>query len=305
MSGITKLIRMDFMQNVKYEVDRQHEKIKPSFTDLELSKLIYREQLNPNNEKLIAAHIQSIKRQLDRLYTEDYFKTDEIFLEFAKSITLFNQFTETLQIDGGTYGDNFITSQDFYLDAVSSCKKHVPNFYQGSIDFACIPLKIRLSIEIYFKNMIGYLSSSQKLLTGRRKGEVTLYPLSISSLLRFFLDEKYKKYCELPIDIEILKDINFWSNSLVHTGVISFAWQNLEAVELLNSLFYTEHENGNINLEGFNYLSPNYSQNSLEKDLNNFLSNSKKEVSVKLYSFSEKPIEGAFYYPRKIKSLSK
>lgn len=296
---------MNFMQAVREKVNEKHDELKPSFADLVLSNLIYREQLDPKNQELVAAHIQSIKRQLDRLYNEDYFKTDEIFLEFSKSITLFDQFTKILQIEGGTYGDNFIASQNFYLDAVGSCKSHVPNFYQGSMEFACIPLKLRLAIEIYFKNMIGYISSSQEFLTGKRKGKVTLYPLSIADLLRFFSHKKYKKYCKLPIDIEILKDINFWSNSLVHTGVISFAWQNLEAVELLKSLFYTNHENGRIHIEGFNYLSPDFSQDDLEKDLNEFLSNYSRNVSIKLFPFSEKPIEGAFYYPRNITSASR
>lgn len=293
---------MDFMQSVKENVDEKYSEIKPSFTDSELSILIYREQLNPNNKNLIAAHTQSIKRQLDRLYSEDFLKIDEIFVEFSKSITLFDHFTRTFKIDGGTYGDNFISSHNFYLDAVGACKSYVPNFYQGNMNFACIPLKLRLAIEIYFKNMIGYMSSSQELLLGKRKGDVILYPLSIADLLHFFSNKKYKKYCKLPINIEIIKDINFWTNSLVHTGVISFAWQNLEAIELLKPLFHTKHENGSIHIEGFNYLSPEFSQEDLEKDLNNFLSNHTRKVSVKLFPFSEKPIEGAFYYPRNITS---
>lgn len=305
MSEFAKFIQMDFMQTVKKNVDEKYNEIKPSFTDSELSNLIYREQLPPQNKNLIAAHTQSIKRQLDRLYSEDFYKKDEIFTEFSKSITLFDQLTKTFQIDGGTYGDNFITSHNFYLDAVGSCKRSVANFYQGDMDFACIPLKLRLAIEIYFKNMIGYISSSQEFLLGKRKGDVTLYPLSIADLLRFFANKRYKKYCKLPINIEILKDINFWSNNLVHTGVISFAWQNLEAVELLKPLFYTKHKNGNIHIEGFNYLSPDFSQEDLEKDLNNFLSNHSRKVSVKLFPFSEKPIEGEFYYPRNITSKSR
>jgi len=138
MNQHAKLIQMNFMQTVKENVDKKYNEIKPSFTDLELSHLIYRGQLNPNNKDLIAAHTQSIKRQLDRLYSEELFKEDEILTEFSKSITLFDQFTKTFKIDGGAYGDNFIASQNFYLDAVGSCKSLVPNFYQGSMDFACI-----------------------------------------------------------------------------------------------------------------------------------------------------------------------
>lgn len=298
MSDIAKLIQMNFMNSVKEKIDEKYEEINPLFTDSELSTLIYRGRLCSENKDLVAAHIQSIKRQLDRIYKEDFFKTDEIFLEFSKSITIFDRLTKMLQIDGGVYGDNLITSQNFYLDAVRACKKYVPNFYQGSMEFACIPLKLRLAIEIYFKNMIGYISSSQEFLSGKRKGEVIAYPLSIADLLNFFSNNRYKKYCELPVDIQVLKDINFWSNNLIHTGFISFAWQNLQAIELLKSLFNTKHNNGGIHIEGFNYLSRNFTQDDLKKDLNGFLSSQSRKVSIELFQFSNKPIEGAFYYQK-------
>jgi hypothetical protein len=169
------------------------------------------------------------------------------------------------------------------------------------MEFACIPLKIRLAIEIYFKNMIGYVSAEQTYLSGPRAGETLPYPLSISDLLKFFEYKFYKKYIKLPIEISILRDINYWTNNLMHTGVISFAWQNLTAIDLLHPLFYTKHENGTLHIEGFNYLSPDYELNALEKDLNKFLSTKTKRVYVKLLDIQDTPIEGAFYFPRKVK----
>ena len=304
MNQISKLLLTNSMQAAKEKVDEKYNELKPSFTDSELAHLIYKNHIDPNNKELTSAHIQSIKKQLDRLYSEENFK-DEIFLEFSKSITLFDQSTKALQLVAGTYADQFIASRYFYLDAIGSCKVNVLNFYQGSMEFACIPLKLRLAIEIYFKNMIGYISSSQEFLSGASKGKTTLYPLSISELLNFFSHKKYKKYCKLPIDIEILKAINFWSNTLVHTGVISFAWQNLGAIQLLQPLFNKMHEDNRIHIEGFNYLSPKFSQDDLEKDLNSFLTNSSRKVNIKLSSFSKKPFEGAFYYPRNITNKSK
>lgn len=293
------LLRLDFIYSAKMKIDAKYNCIKPSFDESDISRLIFRGEIDAKNKDVMAAHVQSIKTQLDRVLLERDFKTKEMVLEFSKSVTLFDKFTGALEIEGGVFGDNYIRSKSFYLDAVSACKSAVPNFYQGSMEFSCIPIKLRLAIEVYFKNMIGYVKSSQEFLTGKRKGELAPYPLSIADLLNFFSNKKYKKYCNLPIDIKILKDINFWSNNLVHTGVISFAWQNLQAIELLSRLFQTEHKNGSIDIWGFNYLSSEFDHDDLERDLNGFLSSHLRKVKVECSRFSGKLIEGGFYHSRK------
>ncbi len=304
MCDLGTVFQTKFLLDAKEKIDANFKALPSSFEDEDLSKLIFRGQLD--NIDVINAHIQAIHTQLGKITGDEsyYLKQKEIIIEFSKSITLFNKITNSLSIDAGVFGDNFIASQNFYLSAVSGFKKHVPNFYQGDMEFSCIPLKIRLAIEIYFKNTIGYVSSEQQYLSGHRKGETSPYPLSISDLLKFFNHEDYKKYLQLPplIKIEVLRDINYWTNDLMHTGVISFAWQNLTAIDLLHPLFYTKHENGAIHVEGFNYLSPEHDLKALEVDLNAFLSNRTKKVCVKLLDIKDKPIEGAFYFPRKVKN---
>lgn len=122
MNQIATLINMDFMQAVKEKVDEKYGEINPSFEDSQLSRLLFREQLDPKNIELTHAHIQVIHKQLNRLYSDEFLKVEAIFLEFSKSITLFDSITRILEIDGGVCGDNFIASQNFYLDAISSCK---------------------------------------------------------------------------------------------------------------------------------------------------------------------------------------
>lgn len=303
MCDLGAVLQTQFLLAAKEKIDDSFNKLPSSFDDEGLSKLIFRGQLN--NVDVINAHIQAIHAQLKKLteYESHCLKQKAIVVEFSKSITLFNKITNCFEIDGGVYGDNFIASQNFYLSAVSGFKNYVPNFYQGDMEFACMPLKIRLAIEIYFKNTIGYISSEQTYLSGHRKGEKSPYPLSISDLLRFFDHKVYKKYLMLPqlIKIKILSDINYWTNNLMHTGVISFAWQNLTAIDLINPLFCIEHKNGTIHTEGFNYLSPEHDLKDLEVDLNVFLSNRTKKVCVKLLDIKNKPIEGAFYFPREVK----
>lgn len=57
MDQLIKLIRTDFMQSVKESVEQKYNEIKPSFTDSELSNLVYRGQLDPENKDFIGAHV--------------------------------------------------------------------------------------------------------------------------------------------------------------------------------------------------------------------------------------------------------
>ncbi|MEZ8154513.1 hypothetical protein ACED23_26005 [Vibrio splendidus] len=268
------------------------------FEEKELSRNLFRLALDPNNDSSKKAHLQALNNQLTEIFQNDYLKTEVVFTEFSKSITLFDQLTGFLSMTGNTYGANFIASQNLYRDAISSYSKHIPNLHQGDLDFAYIPMKLRLAIEFYFKNMIGFICAKKTALTGRNKGTVSDYPLSISEILRFLSHKKYKKYVTLPMRISTVRDINFWSNSLVHTGITSFSWQSLTAIDLLRPLFYTKHENGMIHIEGFNYLNLEFTQEDLNKDLNQFLSNRFSKVEVVTYQRSDKPIEGAYYDTR-------
>jgi hypothetical protein len=164
------------------------------------------------------------------------------------------------------------------------------------VNFSCVPIKLRLAIEIYFKNMIGHIGSRQEFLVGKRKGEICDFPLSIADLLKFFSNKKYKKYANLPVRIQTVMDINYWSNNLIHTGITSFAWQNLLAMDFLAPLFRVKHENGDYSLEGFNYRDLRYGQQDLGRDLSNSLSDTRKRVTVGLLRIEEMPIEGMFYF---------
>lgn len=299
MNRLFICLEKNYMDLVKKTVSDKHDEINPLFNDVELSELVFKSRLGFGDPRSISAHVQCIHTQLEKIYRAEYYKRDEVLREFSKSITLFDRLTGALCIEGGVIGDNSIASQNFYLDAVASCRNWVCNLYQGDMSFSCIPIKLRMAIEVYFKNMIGYKSSEQEILKGIKKGNIISYPLSIADLLRFFMDKKYKKYIEPPVDLRVVQNINYWSNHLVHTGVISFAWQNLQAIDLLEGLFQTRHKlDGRMNMNGFNYLSRNFNQKDLVEDLNIFLSNDKRKVFITCYEFSEKPVEGEFYFKK-------
>lgn len=295
-----EFIMMSIMDEFKFAINEKYKQINTSFTNKELSELLFRESIFSHHENYTSAHIHTIHQQLEILSNEPFLKHDILQLEYCKSLTLFNSITESLNTNARVYGDNFIASCNFYYDSIGSYKNYISSYYQGDMNFSCIPLKIRLAIEIYFKNMIGYISSVQEILTGKKKGEICDYPLSISKLISFFQKEENNKYLDsFPVELSILQDINFWANNLVHTGIISYAWQNIAAIEFIKPLFKTRIDNITFHMEGFNYLSPNYKQEDLISDLNSFLSTKFRRVTVSCEIFKDKPLEGAFYSPRK------
>ena len=265
------------------------------FSEKELSSLLFRKPLDPKCNESITAHLQAIKCQIEKVLSSSYQKDDVIFLEFSKSLTLFDDLTQAIGLTGHTRARNYIASQHLYCDAISSYQKYIVNLHTTDLDFAYIPMKLRLAIEFYFKNMLGFAYAQKKFLAGKRKDKIVDYPLSISELLRFYGHKKYNKYVKLPLDVSLIQDINYWSNKLVHTGIHSYAWQNLTAVDFLKPLFNTVRNDGSRHLEGFNYLNLDYEQEKMVEDLNKFLSNQRMEIKVLTYQRGDKPIEGAYY----------
>jgi len=81
--------------------------------------------------------------------------------------------------------------------------------------------------------------------------------------------------------------------------MISFAWQNLTAIDLLKCLFEITHQkNETLSFEGYSYLNLEYDQNNLINDLNEFLTKKeRKVVKVTLSERQKRPREG--YYHQK------
>lgn len=301
MHELARHFMLEHLKEARGRVQAKFDELKPDYDDATLSKLLFRTPLDRTNDDSKLAHLQAIRIHLDYLLEQDpkLVKVDSLHLEFSKSLTLFERFTGMLGTTSGTHGDYFLTSQQLYRDAIGSYKNFVACTYQGDLDFSYIPIKLRLAIEIYFKNMIGFNDAKVEIPQDRKPSIAKDYPLSIAELLKFFSHKKYKKYAKLPIDLEIVRDINYWSNNLVHSGVISFAWQNLAAVDFLDPLFNIQHENGNLSTEGFNYLDLNYKIEDLADDLGRFLSRRQK-VTINLSPRMQRPVEGSFYYPAQV-----
>lgn len=296
MKELIESLRRQNLTDARDKIENLCESITP-LSDVKFSSALFRGEITPSNNIVVDSHLRSIQTQLNKVLnpTFELFKDDVLYLELCKGITTFDRVTQAIGLEGGTFGDNFVASQNLYLSAISSYRKYIPNFYQGDLDFSISPLKLRLAIEIYFKNMIGFVEAKSETLVGKHKGKISNYPLSISDLLRFFNDRRFRKYAKIPMPLSIIQDINYWSNNLVHTGIISYPWQTMTAIDFLKPLFYTARKDGSTHIEGFNYLDLSFEQESLVDDLSGFLSGRGKKVEVLCLKRTSRPLEGAYY----------
>ncbi|WP_447878459.1 hypothetical protein [Serratia fonticola] len=297
MRELIRFMDLSFLNEARDNCNKKSDYLDRKLTELEFSKNLFRIPLDKKNYKSISAHLQSLHKWLNDILDEEKnknYKTDQLYIEFKKNISIFDNYTNVLGMTGYIQADNFITGNSFYRDAVASYMKPIPQFYIGDYDIACIPIKLRMAIECYIKNMIGFISAKQIILNGKKKGKESDYVISISKLLQFFQDDEYKKYANLPVNPSILQDINYWANSFMHTGVTLFPWQSLSAIELLEPMFKHWNESKKFSLHGFNSLNMEHSFNDLVKDLNTFLSSDHKKVEITLLPRSKYPTEGVY-----------
>lgn len=242
------------------------------------------------NEEWFEAQCQSACNQIEKISNSkskfnEYYKnilteSDLVLLtrELISDISLLNKISNgrlclNYQIDR----DNYLASQQFFLHAKFSyfTKKIIAETTGRNFNFSAMPTLIRQSIEVRLKNMIG-LEKVEKI-----DGGFKFIP--INSLLDFFANNT--DFIEFPVCLSLLKAINTWTNTFVHTGVVPFCWQSLEAIDLIEDLFSIKDESsGSLNLHGFTYFKPGVTLSDLQLALN--------EHFKAQFTLSEKSIEG-------------
>ena len=162
--------------------------------------------------------------------------------------------------NASTFRPNNLTSNLFFLHAKFAyfTKKYIAETTNRNFLFSSMPTLIRQAIEIKIKNMIGLEKVTSK------TGGFKMVP--ISSILEFFNDNQ--TFLEMPLSIGTLTTINRWTNTFVHTGVVPFCWQSLEAIDLIECLFsIQDDETGALNINGFSYISKGTSLDTIKKAL--------------------------------------
>lgn len=287
---------LGILSELKETIEREFLKEKTPYN--EFVKNLYSDRIN---EEWFLSQCQSICNQIEKLLSEDSWfnkfpcafltDNDKIILsqELLFDISYLEQLTKykyKINKEGEMNSrSDFLSSDQFFLHAKFSYftrKDMIPATTQRNFAVSSMPILIRQAIEIKVKNMIGLEKVTKK------NGDFT--SISISRILDFFIENP--SYFDMPVSFETLKAINEWTNSFVHTGIIPFCWQSLEAIDLIEKLFSTaDKESGAWHLNGFSYLSKETSltelKNSLDKKLNaNFTLNKDK-------------IEGGLLHPLK------
>jgi hypothetical protein len=242
------------------------------------------------NEDWFEAQCKSACNQIEKItnkeskfneYYRDILTENDLVLltqELISDISLLNQISGyRLALDYRVSRDNYLSGHQFFLHAKFSyfTKKYIAETTCRNFSFSTMPTLIRQSIEIKLKNMIG-LEKVEKV-----GGGFKFVP--ISSLLDFFANNT--GFIEFPVCLNLLKAINAWTNTFVHTGVVPFCWQSLEVFDLIEDLFSIKDEiSGSLNLHGFTYFKRDVTISDLQLALNEHF---KAE-----FTLSEKSVEG-------------
>ncbi|MFS1163065.1 hypothetical protein ACLKQF_10825 [Aeromonas salmonicida] len=256
----------------------------------------YEKNLYSSNvdEEWLSAQFKAASNQISKiideksLFNQCYLKilTDQDLIlltqEIIFDLCILNQMSgNILVIDNRISRSNFISSHQFFLHAKFSyfTKKIIAETTTRNFNFSSMPTLIRQAIELKVKNMIGLESITTQ------SGGFKFIP--ISKILMFFT--KNKNLIHFPVSIETLSYINLWTNSFVHSGIVPFCWQSLEAIDLIADFFNTKDKDTDImNVHGFTLLYKGVSLEQIEKALNN-------EFQA-IFKLKEKNIEGQILY---------
>lgn len=182
--------------------------------------------------------------------------------ELILDVHLLNKISKNrLKLDGSSCRDHYVPSIQFFLHAKFSCftNKNIIETTNRNFLFSSMPTLIRQAIEIKMSGMIG--------LEGVTNTNGGFKLVGISKILDFFNDEG-KNFLNLPLPIATLTAINSWTNGFTHTGVTTFCWQSLEAIDLIEPLFeIKDKESRACCINGFSYIAEGISLETIKDAL--------------------------------------
>ncbi len=248
------------------------------------------------NENWLVAQCKSACNQIEKInnkksdfnisYQEILTEHDLVLItkELISDISLLDQLSgRSLGLDYEVSRNSYISSNQFFLHAKFSyfTKKIISETTNRNFSFSTMPTLIRQAIEIRLKNMIGLKRVEKK------DGGFNF--ISISRLLDFFLNET--QFIDFPVCLRLLKSINEWTNTFVHTGVAPFCWQSLEAIDLIENLFSIKDTRSNsLSIHGYTYFKRGKSISDLKLALDEYFKAN--------FIFSENGVEGCIIHSK-------
>ncbi|WP_157214332.1 hypothetical protein [Pseudomonas sp. GM18] len=254
-------------------------KSKNKFPEFDLITHLFKSN---QDENWVIAQCQSIEHQLKRLIHDNAYtlEPEKISRELITDISIFNQHHKVFSWDVGIHAQNYLTSMEAFLNAKFSYANYVPASTSGrTFKVISTPAQIRFAIEFKIKNMLRILDHTYS------DGSSSI--IQISELLNFC--EKNSHLFTFPISITALKELNKWSNNFIHSGVFSYYWQSLQAIEIIEPMFSIK-DSKSIHLEGFNYLAPGIESPALKEELEKHFNHKKKKTMT--FHICDTPLEG-------------
>lgn len=259
---IDKMAYRNFDNN-KIILTQMRDKITTKFLQQSLPENIFIESLYKSKLDIewLKAQCQAARNQINKIidpksnfhkFYDPILKECDLILltqELIHDLHFLDSISEyQINFEGRTSRPSHLESGQFFLHAKFAyfSQKFITPTTNRNFLFSSMPTLIRQAIEIKIKNMIGLEGVKSK------KGGFKM--VAISNILEFFNESPI--FLELPISITTLSAINRWTNTFVHSGVVPFCWQSLEAIDLIEPLFSIKNEGtGEINISGFSYFS--------------------------------------------------
>lgn len=264
---------------IKEKVESYIQTYASNITDLDLEVLLTQADIN---QDWAIAHAYSIleytkffgRDDFQEAVTNNYgllSKTQEFIFEFQDLNSLLLEKNLPAFYDPNTervlcYQQGWRThtsSQKAFVSAkMKSHYENAPSMGQ-EYDRKITPFIIRHAIELKVKNDLLGIWFVEK------AGKVSRVP--INTYIEF-LKNNGNQFFDLPINIKVLSLANRWANDFVHTGIHEYLWLVFSVVERIEPLFSIQ-ENGEMNLEGFNFRKASFDKNTLKAELESHLGN--------------------------------
>ena len=245
---------------------------KTTYSDKQLSEHIflmrYKKKLN---ETVFKKHLYASYKTLERIKKEiiatDISKYIDFLVHFSFDVYTIIAYAEnnykgnTLKYDMGSRPD--LSVQEIYDNAciVLHIKRLGADFIHYRDFFPLSVFAVRLTIEVCGKNILGYYSITDA--KGNR-------PRSLNTQIAWDyikFDQLNGKRIQLPVDVDVVLEIEKWTNRYIHTGYIQPIYLVETALYLLEPFVYppnkkTDYE-GRAKFAGTSYVTK-YNEMKLE-----------------------------------------
>jgi hypothetical protein len=226
-----KSLHTEEIQKLKLNVTKKKYKI----------KLIIKAMLNDENcEKLEVQSIAAIC-SLNRLYTKifEIISTSLFYSDYFEGLlNAYGNVLFDIECLSGCSSRRELRGANSEIFPLSKQMMEYNFTYQYPVAESAIFL-IRQAIEVHIKRGLGIKSLQNNI----KSNNSSKQDVPISAIITFLKQGIEEKKIALSIDIRVLRQINKWSNSYIHTGKFNYPFWYVEWIQnYLNNFFYVHED---------------------------------------------------------------